>query len=204
MPVGTYNAGAVGPAPGFAGLHTRMIELTADSGTDVVLNVASYRHAHPARAAAQQFVVTVGPINAGRDIDLLIGDSFDRATPGSPAGVWVHRVNDGPNFSPDHYMRFFRPDCTPLGLPTPCREYELATFATGATPIPAHYLFAAGATTYAGLGGTLGIGSRPLGGTAHLSAGHNVSARHLTSGQISFTGIVDADSDGNEDGSTVL
>jgi len=73
-------------------------------------------------------VITFGPINAGSgagdSIDIFVGDSFDRLTPGGPGPVHVHRANDGLDFVPDQYQRFFRPDCAlPEHGGSPCAVY---------------------------------------------------------------------------------
>ncbi|MFZ1411071.1 MAG: hypothetical protein WAS07_06420, partial [Micropruina sp.] len=193
---GTYTAGKP--------IITRMIVVTADAGDDVVLTVAAHRAADDARRALHQFVITFGPINAGDDIDLLVLNSYDRDNPGGPGAVNVVRTANGANFVPTTYNRFFRPDCTPLGLSAPCLSYELGTSATGTAAVMGRYLFATSADNYIGLGGTIEIGDRPLGVTPYLNAGDFISVRHLDNGQISYTGIVNADSDGNGTGSSVL
>jgi hypothetical protein len=205
-PNGTYTSSKVGPGPAFTGLHTREIVITATVGADFVVDAASHRHAHAARRAAHAFVITFGAIVAGDDIDLRVGDSFDRTNPGTLQGVTVHR--DEPTASAttfaSPYHRFFRPDCTPVGFTSPCQVQELGTYATGNTAVTGNYLFASSAQGYSGLGDPIDNGVRPLGGTAYLDADDFVAVRHLTSGRITYTGIVDADADGNGTGSVIL
>jgi hypothetical protein len=129
-------------------------------------------------------------------------DSIDRTTPGGPGPVHIHRAVNGAEIpAPEHDTeRFFRPDCAlaPFNGVGPCPYYELGNFATGSASVHGRYLFAASAENYANMtvGDTVNNGDRPTGGTAYLTAGDFVSVRHLTSGPISYTGIVDADSDG--------
>ena len=59
-------------------------------------------------------------------------------------------------------------------------------------------------TPFAGAGRPIDNGDRPTGGTAYLAAGNDISVRHLTSGPISYTGIVNADSDNVGGGSVIL
>ena len=208
VPRGTYVPSHVGPAPDFAGLFTRQIVLTADAADDVVLNVQSERHADAGRRAAHQFVITIGPIVAGDDIDIFVLDSFDRTGLSGPGGVDVHRTAVGTvtNFGQDSWQRFFRPDCTPVGEPAGnCPVQALGVYSTSEVAVTGSYLFASSAEHYTGtVGGSISIGDRPAGGTAYLTAGDFVSVRHLTSGSVSFTGIVNADSNGDGTGSVIL
>ena len=198
-PDGTFTSGKP--------ILTRLIVVTATAGDDVVLNVASHRHADATRAAADDFVITFGPVTAGDDIDIFVGDSFDRATPGGPGTVHIHRAENGGDLSPHDVNRFWRPDCAlPQHGGDPCPYYELANFATGDNPVLGNYLFAPSAENYPAttVGGSIASGDLPTGDTAYLTAGDFVSVRHLTSGPISYTAIVDADSDGNGTGSVIL
>jgi hypothetical protein len=206
MPVGTYSASKVGPAPGFSGLYTREIVITADAAGDVVLNVQSKRHADASRAALHPFVITVGPIVAGGDIDIFVLDSFDRTGLSGPGGVFVHRTAVGTvtNFGQAGWERFFRPDCTPVGYSVPCDVRALGVYLTSEAALTGNYLFASTAENYSGLGDGIANGDRPSGVTPFLKAGDFISVRHLTGGQITYTGIVDADSDNNGQGSVIL
>ncbi|HEX6131969.1 MAG TPA: hypothetical protein VF044_09565, partial [Actinomycetota bacterium] len=198
-PNGTYTTGMP--------IFTRLIVVTADAGDDVVLDVASHRHADATRAAADDFVITFGPITAGDDIDIFVGDSIDRTTPGGPGTVHIHRAANGGDLSPHDVHRFWRPDCAlPTHGPSPCAYYELGNFATGNASVLGNYLFAPSAEGYAAMtvGGTIANGDRPTGNTAYLTAGDFISVRHLTSGPISYTAIVNADSNGDGTGSTIL
>ena len=200
LPHGTYTPGQP--------VFTRYIVITADAGDDIVLDVQSFRHADVVRAAADPFVITFGPINAGDDIDIFVLASQDRTNPGPALTTHVHRAKHNPDFAPDQYNRFFRPDCALPYHGSPCTVHELGNFATGSTPVTAHYLFASGYQDYDSSGAP-SIGDRPNGVTPYLKAGDFISVRHLTTdhvtaGPVTFTGIVDADSDNNQVGSVIL
>jgi hypothetical protein len=207
LPTGTYTASEVGD-----GLFTREIEITADAGGDIVMTVGSERHADATRRASDDFVITFGEIDAGNDIDIFVLDSFDRTGDSGPGGVDVERTDTDVAFATDFgqasWERFFRPDCTPLGLPAGCKTQALGAYETTETAVTGHYLFAKTAENYSGLGDPMGAGDRPTGITPYLTAGHDVSVRHLTSSIITFTGIVNADDDNNtdtgDDGSVIL
>ena len=176
--------------------------MTADALVDVVLDVTSNRHADATRASTTPFVITFGPVNAGRNIDLYIGDSLDKTGLGGPNGVHVHRASEGSvtDFGQNPWHRFFRPDCAQPGMGTvPCPFYELATFATGSAAVTGHYLFAATATDF----GDPEPGDRPT-GAAYLTASHDILVRHLGTGVITYTAMVNTDSDANLDGQLVL
>lgn len=211
--VGTYTPSKVGPGPDFDGLHTRLIEIRANAADDIVLNVNADRYAHPARAAVHDFVITFGPIIAGDDIDIFVGDSFDREK-GGPGALHVHRAKHGVDFNADSHagvdhtiQRFFRPDCAlPEHGGSPCDVFALGPYQTAGAAVTGNYLFSPSAQNYPNMtvGGTIDNGDRPTGNTAYLQAGDYISVRHLTSGQITYTGIVNADSNNNQVGSTTL
>ena len=195
---GTFTAGKP--------ILTRLIMITADAGDDIVLNVQSKRHADSNRAALHPFVITLGPIVAGNDIDIFVLDSFERTGLSGPGGVYVHRAAVGTvtNFGQAGWERFFRPDCTPVGYTVPCEVRALGVYATSEAALTGNYLFASSAENYSGRGDGIVNGDRPTGVTPYLEAGNDISVRHLTSGQITYTGIVDADSDNSGDGSVIL
>ncbi|HEX6131915.1 MAG TPA: hypothetical protein VF044_09290, partial [Actinomycetota bacterium] len=169
-PNGTYTTGMP--------IFTRLIVVTADAGDDIVLDVASHRHADATRAAADDFVITFGPITAGDDIDIFVLDSIDRTTPGGPGTVHIHRAANGGDLSPHDVNRFWRPDCAlPTHGPSPCAYYELGNFATGNASVLGNYLFAPSAEDYAAMtvGGSIANGDRPTGNTAYLTAGDFIS-----------------------------
>ncbi|MEA3503245.1 MAG: hypothetical protein U9R47_10750, partial [Actinomycetota bacterium] len=212
MPIGTYTASKVGAGPGFSGLFTREIEITADASDDVVLTVGSDRHAHAPRVALHDFVITFGPVTAGDDIDIFVLASRERTEPSGPGGVHVYRDKHGSatNFGQPAWDRFFRPDCSPVGLTGPCPYAALGVYPAADAPVAGNYLFAASAEHYSQLGDSIDIGDRPTGGTAYLTAGDFVSVRHNTgdhdpAGPVTFTGIVNADSTSTSaDGSVIL
>jgi hypothetical protein len=197
LPHGTYTP----DRPVF----TRYIVVTADAGGDIVLDVQSFRHVDADRAVTDPFVIDFGPINAGDDLDIFIDASYDRTNPGPALTTHVHRAKHAADFVPDQYNRFFRPDCDlPYHGGSPCTVHELANFATGTTPVTAHYLFASGYTDYDS-DGKPSVGDRPTGVTPWLNAGDDISVRHLSSqhnanGPVTFTGIVDADNSTDSDG----
>ncbi|MGH3371602.1 MAG: hypothetical protein ACRDPR_16545, partial [Nocardioidaceae bacterium] len=198
-PRGTFTSGKP--------ILTRLIVIEAAAGDDVVLTVASHRHADATRAAGDDFVITFGPVAAGDDIDIFVLDSIDRTTPGGPGTTHIHRADNGADLSPHDVHRFWRPDCALSHHGSaPCPYYELGNFATGDTAVLGNYLFSPGAENYPTMtvGGTIDSGDRPTGSTAYLAAGDFVSVRHLTGGPISYTGIVNADSNGDGTGSVVL
>ena len=81
---GTFTAGKP--------ILTRLIVITASAGDDIVMDVASHRHADATRAANRRPSSSGSvPITAGNDIDIFVGDGFDRSTPGGPGKVHVHR-----------------------------------------------------------------------------------------------------------------
>lgn len=177
---------------------TRSIAITADAAGDVVLDLASHRAADATRRAADAFVIALGPITAGGDIDMVIGDSYDRTAPPSTGTVRVYKQagwvsSTYPQFSPQYYGAFFRPDST-------AGWYELGSGATGTTAVTAHYLSAASADDFT----DPEPGDRPTGETAYLTAGDRIALQHLTSGDVTYTGIVDTDANTDGVGSVLM
>ncbi|WP_367889442.1 hypothetical protein [Humibacter ginsenosidimutans] len=117
---------------------TRFVALVADALDDVVLNITSILRGAPAA-----FTPTLGPIHAGHDIDLVLGDSLqgDDVPTISSDYIQVNVYNAdhaGTTFPPTGaYKTYFHPD----GTPSYDLSLVLTAFGTVDTPIDSTYVF---------------------------------------------------------------
>ncbi|MGN6125220.1 MAG: beta strand repeat-containing protein, partial [Humibacter sp.] len=117
---------------------TRLVGLVADALVDVVLDITSIL-----RGAAVPFTPTLGPIHAGHNIDLVLGDSLqgDDVPAISSDYLQVNVYNSdhiGATFPPTgQYKVYFHPDQTP--------SYDLSlvltAFGTSNQPYDSTYVF---------------------------------------------------------------
>jgi hypothetical protein len=146
---------------------TRFVSLIADARVDVVLDITSIL-----RAAPSTFTPTLPLIHAGRDIDIVIGDSL-QGTDVPPFGSSFVQVNvfQAPAFTATggatgQYQLFFHPDSGVFSYTDPV----LVAFGTVNTPFPSTYVF------------------------TDLSAGRNIAVRHTATGaSVVFIAHTDVD-----------
>jgi LPXTG-motif cell wall-anchored protein len=117
---------------------TRFISLVADALDDVVLDITAILRGSPV-----PFTPTLGPIHAGHDIDLVLGDSLQGSDVPAIASDYIqvnvyNSANAGATYPPTgKYKVYFWPDKTPA----PDLSLVLTAFGTTNSPYASTYVF---------------------------------------------------------------